>query len=146
MDFKSFIIESEKNMKDVRSTLLSIPKKYAALIQGYKFVFQPDNGLKNDPKHVGVINSDQKTVTIAAPWNYSREWVVLHEVAHLIWGKSISKEVQKKWIKICKSTSLKNNEKDIPEELFCHAFASTYVSNKMEKYNYPHWKNFIKNL
>ena len=36
MEFKNFLLESEKNMADVRATLLKIPAKHKALAKNYK--------------------------------------------------------------------------------------------------------------
>ena len=145
MTFKLFITEGEKNMKDASATLSSIPKKHAALVKGYKFCFQPDNTLKGDDKHVGIIDDEKKTITIAAPWNYSREWVLLHELAHILW-KNLAEEKKTEWIAICNATALSKDEKDVPEELFCHSYASVYCGNKSKRFDHPKWKNFIKKL
>ena len=143
MDFKSFIIESE-NMKDTRSTLSKLPSKHAALIKGYKFTFQPDSGLKNDEKHIGMIDDKKKTVTIAAPYIHSREFVVLHELAHLVWNQLLSKETQNKWHKLSKPYLKKL--KDTSEEIFCHFYANYHCANPVEKFDDNKLKNFIANL
>jgi hypothetical protein len=145
LNFRQFLIETSQTEKDIHETLRKLPKSHQKLIHGYKFNFQPGNTLKGDNSHVGVIDGSKKSVIISSPWNFPREWVFLHELAHLIW-MDLSKEKRKEWEEICRQTKLKKGEKDIPEELFCHSYSSTYCTNKVTKYNYPKWENFIKKL
>ncbi|MEI6422376.1 MAG: hypothetical protein WCP55_09170 [Lentisphaerota bacterium] len=144
MDFKNFIFENEKNMKDTRSTLSNIPKKHSALIKGYKFIFQPDNTLKKYKNHVGIIDDDKKTITIAAPYNYGREFVLLHELGHIVWKKFVSSDLQKKWHKIAKPYLEKLN--DTSEEIFCMIYANNHCKNKISKFEIPELNQFVNKI
>jgi hypothetical protein len=143
--FKLFFEASEEE-KNVKDTLNKLPKSHAALIKNYKFKWQKGNCLDGDNNHVGVINPKAKTITIAASYNFGREHIILHELAHKVWETFIinDSKLLKKWNKIVKTT--KNRPKQNKEELFCHAYSIYYCNNKVEKFNYPEWMQFIKNL
>ena len=140
MQFKIFLKESEK--KDVEETLSRLPEKHQKLLKGYKFKFENGSTLKKDGEHVGVIFKD--TIKIASPFYYSREHVLLHEIAHLIWAYGVSKEQKEEWNKLAKST--KDNKEKNHEESFCNAYASVYSKHTHETYNYPDWRKFILKL
>lgn len=142
MDFKDFLIESED--KDLKTTLAKLPKKHQKLLKGYEFKFQSGNSLTGDNGHVGVIDDHKKTITVAAPWFYPREFTVLHEVGHLVWKHCMDKNMKMQWSKIVKST--KNKQKDNDEELFCHAYAATYSKNSPDIHDHEKWTNFIRKL
>jgi|TARA_Y100000034_G_C6771931_1_gene344397 Zn-dependent peptidase ImmA (M78 family) len=146
MNFKVFFTESEKkkNLEDVNKTLKKLPKKYRNLFKGFKFKFEADNTLNGDDKHVGLIDTEKKTITIAAPWNYGREFTLLHEIGHLVWAHLLEDDLKKKWNNIAKNT--KNKMNDGLEELFCMAFANSFVKNKIGIHTHPKWENFIKEL
>ena len=141
MNFKQFI---ESKNPDLDATLHKLPKKIQALLKGYKYTFTPDNSLKNDKGHVGVIDKDKKTIIISAPWNYGRELALLHEVGHLVWENLVSKEQKKEWILIVRGT--KDKQDQSPEELFSFAFANHYVHMKVEIHSHPTWEKFIKKI
>jgi hypothetical protein len=142
MEFKQFI---ESQESDIEATLAKIPKKHKALVKGYKFKFQDGNTLKGDDGHVGVTDKDKKTITICAPYFYGRENVILHEIAHQIWEK-LSEKQHKKWAKIAKSTNMKKQDRQNPEELFCMAYSNEYAKHKHVVFDYPEWSKFIKSL
>jgi len=146
MNFKVFFIESEKrkNLDDVNKTLKKLPKKYRDLFKGFKFKFEADNTLNGDDEHVGLIDTEKKTITIAAPWNYGREFTLLHEIAHLVWANFLEDDLKKKWNNIAKNT--KNKMNDGLEELFCMAFANSFSKNKIGIHSHPKWEKFIKEL
>jgi len=144
MDFKNFITENEKNMKDTKATLASIPKKYAALIKGYKFIFQADNTLKGDKNHVGVIDDGKKTITIAAPYNYGREFTILHELAHLVWMHCVTEKNKKVWHSAAKPHL--NSLKDSSEEIFCMVFANVFCKNPVTKFAIPALEKVVKKI
>lgn len=146
MNFKNFLTESEKgkNLEDVNKTLKKLPKKYRDLFKGFKFKFEADNTLNGDNKHVGLIDTEKKTITIAAPWNYGREFTLLHEIGHLVWGRFLEDDLKKKWNTIVKNT--KNKMNDGFEELFCMAFANSLAKNKIGIHSHPKWEKFIKEL
>lgn len=136
--FESKLAEEDKN---IRGTLQKLPKAHRALVQGYKYELQQGNTLDGDDEHVGCIDDKKKTVFIAAPWCYGREFTFLHEVAHKVWNR-LSREQRKEWNNLAKKSSIK----ETAEELFCHAYAHTYSKNKLVKYNYPDWEKFVKGL
>jgi len=146
MNFKVFLTESEKkkNLEDVNKTLKKLPKKYRDLFKGFKFKFEADNTLNGDNEHVGLIDTEKKTITIAAPWNYGREFTLLHEIAHLVWGHFLEDDLKKKWNHMAKNT--KNKVNDGLEELFCMAFANSFAKNKIGIHTHPKWEKFIKEL
>lgn len=145
MDFRKFLSESEKkNMTDVKATLSKIPNAHKELTQKYNFKFEPDNTLKGSDEYVGELDTDKKDITVAAPWNYGREYAILHEIGHLVWEKFITPKLKKKWSELVKRT--KHKQEQNQEELFCMAYANTYAQNKIEIHNHDHWEEFIKNL
>jgi hypothetical protein len=141
--FKKYFKEDD----DVEKTLQRIPKSHRDLVDGYKFLFEPHNTLKDDPGHVGLIrNHPQKEIIIASPWRHPREYTMLHEVAHLVYEKYIrGTKLEKEWEKIVKST--RNKKKDeTAEELLCHAYANHYSEHKLVIHHHATWTKFIKNL
>lgn len=143
MQFRQFLIESE-NQTDVRHTLAKLPARHRSLVKPYRFVFQANNTINGDKEHVGIIDEKLRKITIAAPWNYGREYAMLHEIGHLIWKYRMDKDHMAQWSKIVKST--KNKQKQPDEELFSMAYANTYAKNKIEIHNHPQWERFIKKL
>ncbi len=144
--FKHFLLVelSKEQEKDIESSLAKLPKKHRELIKGYKFKFQPGNTLKGDGEHVGIINPVTKTVTIAAPWNYPREFTFLHELGHKVWEFFVNEKMRKEWDCIVKRT--KHKQKQNAEELFCMAYANHYAKNQIEIHNHPEWDKFVKKL
>jgi hypothetical protein len=142
MNFKDFLTESY--ISDVKKTLGKIPKKHASLLRGYKFKFEGGNELKGDKDHIGFIDEEKKLVTIAAPYNYGREFTLLHEIGHAVWKYFVSKELRKQWMSIVEKT--KHKQSQGAEELFAMAYANTYAKNKIEIHNHPEWESFIRNI
>ena len=142
MNFKRFLIES--HMSDVRKTLGKLPKKHSALLKGYKFKFENGNELKGDNEHIGFIDEDNKVVTISAPYNYGREFTLLHEIGHAVWKYFVIENLRKKWISIVEKT--KHKQSQGAEELFSMAYANAYVKNKIEIHFHPEWETFIRKL
>jgi len=141
--FKGFVKEDE----DVGKTIAKLPKRIQALVKGYKFLFEPGNTLHNDDGHVGIIvNKPKKIIRIAAPWRYSREFTVLHEIAHLVYEAYIrNTELEKQWSGVVKAN--KNRKKDEPdEENFCHAFAAYYCDHPPVVHHNEEWRNFMSKL
>ena len=138
LNFKLFLeqkmSEEDKNVKD---TLGNIPDSHRALVSGYKFNLQNGNTLDGDDKHVGFLDDKQKTIAVAAPWNYGREFTFLHEIAHRVWDQLLSKTERDQWQQICPEDS---------EEKFCMAYANFYVKNPIAKYNKSKWKKFIQGI
>ncbi len=156
MEFKAFIILTESYDKDLKETLGKIPALHRKLASRYKFLFQPGNELKGDGEHIGLIDDKNKTITVAAPWNYSRSFTILHEIGHLIWNGLLDDATKNKWRSLLDST-IKDHKKNIPpksrsalnqnaEELFCMSYAATYSKHPVETFNHPKWLEFIKKL
>ena len=141
MNFKEFLQETEQN-KDVESMLQKLPKRHQNLVKSYKFKYIPTNTLKNDKTHVGEIDEKGKTITVAAPWNYGREFTTLHEIAHMIWDYLLTDDEKENWKKIFK----KEKHKQGAEESFCMAYANTYASHKDVEHTHDTWEKFIKGI
>ena len=142
MEFRAFIEVTQECQKDINDTLKKIPKVHAALVKGYKYKFEPNNTLDGD--HVGEIDSSKKTIRVAAPWNYGRQYAFLHEIAHQVWDNIVDDDRKKTWQGIVKKTKHKQNQS--AEELFCMAYADFYAKNKIEIHLHPTWAKFIKSL
>ena len=142
MEFRQFI---ENYEQDIKETLSKLPKKHQNLVRGYKFKFQPGNTLKGDNDHIGVTDEEKKAITIAAPWNYGREFTFLHEVGHKIW-EGLSPEQQNKWTDIVKKTKMKKQDRQNAEELFSMSYANHYAKHKHVMFTYPEWEKFIKSI
>lgn len=148
INFKDYLtIREGKADEDVGRTLGKIPSAHRELVRGYKIVFQPGNGLKGDPKHVGLIDEKEKTITLAAPWNHSREYTLLHEVGHAVWKYVLDEEMKKKWAKMVESKKGKGQHLNQgAEETFCMLYAQYYAKNKLLKYDHPELLEFMKKL
>ena len=143
MTFIDYITESS-NMTDVRKTLSSLPVKHRRLVGGYNYVFQGNNTLKNDEKHVGLVDPKSKKITLAAPWSYSREFCLLHEIGHLVWAKYIDEKLAEEWADIVKTT--KQKMKDNDEEIFCMAYATHFAADKVAVHCHSQWDAFIRRI
>lgn len=140
--FKKYITEDEA----VEKTLAKLPAAHQKLAADYKFQFEGGNTLDGHEKHVGMVTTGKKVIRVAAPWNYGREFTVLHEIAHLVYDKFVrGTDLEKKWKAV--ADSVKANKKgEPPEELFCHAYASAYCKNPVVQWHHPKWVEFIKDL
>lgn len=141
--FKQFVTEDD----EVATTLGKLPPHHRLLVKGYKFLFEPHNTLKGDDGHVGmIVNQPKKVIRIAAPWNYGREFTVIHEIAHLVYEVYVrGTNVEKEWAKLALST--KDRKKDeSAEELFCHCYASMFVKYPPQIHHHPEWVDFMKRV
>ena len=151
MDFKKYLFGEEagqiKESGDVQETLAKLPKSHKKLLSGYKFSFQGGNTLKGDDGHIGSNDLHKKTIVVSAPWNYGREFALLHEIGHVIYMYLIGpcKHKTEQWKKVVRNTKAEKVNQDI-EELFCHAYANTYAKNKIVIHNHPTWEKFVKEL
>lgn len=148
MEFRQYISEGTEGENDVKKTLGRIPKAHRKLVDGYKFVFQPTNCLRGDNKHIGLIDEKNKTITIAAPWNYGREYTLLHEVGHAVWKYVLDDDKRAEWKKLLGPVR-KRNKKDLnqnDEEIFCMAYAQAYAKNGLEKYDHDDLVDFVREL
>jgi hypothetical protein len=141
--FRQFVEQSEEQEKNIKATIAKLPKSHAALIKGYKVKWGCDNVLGNgDDAHIGLVNPKTRTITISAPYNYGREFTFLHEIAHKVYERFMTKELLEEWKKILKNT--KEKMKQSPEELWCMAYANHFAKNKIVIHNHPEWDDFIK--
>lgn len=145
MNFKNFIIESNEYEKDIKRTIAKLPSKWQKLLKGYKFKFQPGNTLKGDDGHVGVLDPEKKTVTLAAPWRFGREFTLLHEFAHQVWA-TLSTDIKKEWKKIFNKANKKEHHQPSAEELFCMVFAASVCEHPPVTFHKKEWISFIKKL
>jgi len=143
MNFKEFLEKADSTEADVKESLGKLPKKHAALVKGYKFKFLSTNTL-SDGENIGFIDEEKKTITIASPWNYGREFTFLHEVGHAVWKYIVDRKKKKEWIEIVKRTKEKQDQND--EELFCMAYANEYANHQDVIHDHPEWSKFIKSL
>ncbi len=142
LTFRSFL-EADQNQKDFNDILNKLPKKHQSLVKNYKVKFQKNNTLNGDEKHVGYVDTDKEEVVIAAPWNYGRCFVILHEIAHLVY-ETLSQEQKNKWKEIAgkiKDKPIKNIE-----EFFCMIYANNFIKHKVKTYDYPSLYKFIDRL
>lgn len=149
MRFKDYIIsEGEEEEKDALRTLEKIPKEHAKLVKDYRIVFQSGNCLRGDDRHIGTIDEKNKTITIASPWNYGREYTLLHEVGHAVWKFLLDDEKRKEWKRILKSERSKGKShiKQDDEEIFCMTYAQHYAKNKLKKFDHEVLLNFVKKI
>lgn len=145
-------MESEEE-KDVKSLISKLPKRHQKLLNGFKVRLTPGNTLKNDKDNIGYIYG--RKIVVAAPWHYGRSLVALHEIAHLVWEKLMTKQLKKEWKKIISDT-MEEQKKKVPErsrnaldqnneEIFCMAYAANYAKHPPVTYVNKQWQDFITN-
>lgn len=142
ISFRTFF-ESTEEQQNIRDTLSRLPKSHRELIKGYRYEFQDGNTLRGDNDNVGYIDPEKKEIAIAAPWNYGREFTLLHELGHRVWAQ-LSPKWHRRWRYIVANTKHKQNQP--PEELFCMAYACYYAKNKITIHDHPAWHKFISGL
>jgi len=157
LNFKHFLESAEKEFKDdIKQTLNKIPASHKKLVHDYKFKSEGGNTLKGDQKHVGEIDEKKKHIKVAAPYNYSRETTILHEIAHAVWKFVLTPDLKKQWSHLLKKTKDEHKDKtnkaakdsldQNDEEIFCMSYANAYTKHKNATYNHDAWDNFIKAL
>lgn len=127
--------------QDIEKTLSKLPPSHAALVKGYQWKFHAGNTLNGDDKHVGYVDDAEREIAVAGPWNYGREFTILHEVAHKVWERFVSPEMRQQWAQIVAHT--KHKQEQEPEELFCMAYANHYAKNKIVIHSHKEWDQFI---
>lgn len=137
-NFKLFFEKTEEE-KNVQQLIKKLPAAHRKLLNGYKFKYQGGNTLKGDDGHIGVIFKDK--ITVAAPWNYGREWVTLHEIAHLVWENFCDKKWQQEWKKTVKKHTKRQKQNN--EELWCMAYACHFANHKIETHSHPAWDAYM---
>lgn len=150
MTFKEFMQNTsqsdgmDEEKRDIEKTLNKLPPSHHALVKGYRWKFHAGNTLNGDDQHVGYIDDADREIAVAGPWNYGREFTILHEVGHKVWEHFVSPEMKQHWHKIVAAT--KNRQDQEPEELFCMAYANHYAKNKIVIHSHHTWDDFIKRL
>lgn len=150
MNFKTFLENEEK--RNVEKLLSKLPEGHRKLLQGYKFRFTPGNTLNGDNQHIGYIHRDK--IVVAAPWNYSRSFTTLHEIAHLVWEYLMTKELKKEWAILLEKTKKdqmarfdrpeqKNALKQNDEEIFCMSYAACYSNHAPVIWHNTNWIKFM---
>jgi hypothetical protein len=153
MEFRVFLETEEK--KNVKNLLKMIPAGHRKLLDGYRFRYTPGNTLNGDKNHIGYIHHDK--IVVAAPWNYSRGFTTLHEIAHLVWEKLMTKELKKEWSKLVKETKKQQMAKfDRPaqkksldqedEEIFCMSYAAKYCNHAPAIWQNGGWFSFLDKI
>lgn len=150
MNFRQFLESEEK--RNVEKLLSTLPSGHKKLLQGYKFRYTPGNTLNGDNQHIGYIHKDK--IVVAAPWNYSRSFTTLHEIAHLVWEYLMSPKLRKEWSALVDKTkkeqmskfdkkaqkeALKQND----EEIFCMSYAATYSNHAPVVWYNADWHKFM---
>ncbi len=140
--FRKFFEQTKEQEANIKATLKKLPEAHRKLIGQYSFKWHGDNTLQGDDGHIGIVNPNDKTITIAAPWNYGREFTFLHEIAHKVFEQFMTEQMLAVWKKIIART--KNKMKQNAEELFCMAYANHFVKNKIVIHTHPEWDAYIK--
>lgn len=145
--FKNFLLETSVQT-EVKDTIEKLPKTHQALVKGYKFKFEGGCTLNGSDENIGMIhlnNDKKKEIHVAAPWNYGRQFAMLHEIAHLVYEKYMApnNSLKKKWKNVVNNTKNKKVNQSA-EELWCHAYANHFAKNKIEIHNHPEWEEFMK--
>jgi hypothetical protein len=150
MRFKEFMQQMMPNdgmdeeKRDIQKTLSKLPPSHAALVKGYRWKFHAGNTLNGDDEHVGYVDDGDKEIAVAGPWNYGREYTILHEVGHKVWDHFVNPQLRQEWTHIVANT--KNRQEQEPEELFCMAYANHYAKNKIVIHTHKEWEEFIARL
>ncbi len=140
--FKEFYRQSEEQKANIKATLDKLPESHRKLIDGYKIKWHHDNTLQGDDGHVGIVNPNKKTITIAAPWNYGREFTFLHEIGHKVFEAFMTDKLLDEWKKVV--TKHKDRMKQNLEELWCMNYANYFVKNKIVAHTHPEWEAYMK--
>jgi hypothetical protein len=141
--FKQFFEQTKEQEANIKATLKKLPISHRKLITKYDLKWHGDNTLKGDDDHIGVVNPKNKTITIAAPWNYGREYTFLHEIAHKVFEAFMTKEMFATWKKVLKSTKGEKMNQNA-EELWCMGYANYFAKNKIVIHTHPEWEAFMK--
>ena len=142
--FRLFCEQSEEQEANIKATLNKLPPSHRELVSHYKIKWHGDNTLKGDNGHIGIVNPNNKTITIAAPWNYGREFTFLHEIAHKVFERFMTKEMLAAWKKVLAQNP--NRMKQNAEELWCMNYANYFVKNKIMVHSHPEWEAYMKNF
>lgn len=136
--------EMDEEKADINRTLQKLPPSHAALVKGYRWKFHAGNTLNGDDDHVGYVDDREREIAISGPWNYGREFTILHEVGHKVWERFVPPKMKILWTQIVANTKNKQNQE--PEELFCMGYANHYAKNRIVIHDHPEWHEFVKNI
>jgi hypothetical protein len=143
MNFRMFIESESEEKENVNQLISNIPKRHQEILNKFKFLYTPKNTLKGDKGHIGYVY--KKKIVVAAPWNYSRKFTTLHEIAHMVWEHLVDKKLKTAWSRLVKQT--KNKQKQNDEELFCMAYACFYSGDHCPRiHDHEEWNKFISSL
>jgi hypothetical protein len=142
MDGFKYFLEQSEQINNIKYTLSKLPKSHAALVKSYKLKWTCGVTLHNDDQHVGLLDPNNKTITICSPWNYGKEYTFLHEIGHLVFSKFCSPKWKEKWAKIIKKNI--NRQKQNNEELWCMCYANHFVKNQIVAHTHPAWESYMK--
>lgn len=150
--FAKFLAESDilietRIREETKEVINRLPKTFQNLLKGYKFKFYRNCTLFGSKDNIGMVhlnNEKKKEIHVAAPWNYSRSFALLHEIAHIIFEKYVldNKELKNNWQKIVDNTKNKLNQS--AEELWCHNFANYFSTHKVVFHTHPQWEKYMK--
>lgn len=146
MSFKLFIEQEED--KDILKTLNKIPSDHSDLIKGYHVKLVAGNTLDNDDEHIGYMDKNPKEIVVASPWNYGREFTLLHELGHRVY-ETLDNKIKQEWSKIVKQVKSNEPSKELnqsEEELFCMIYAQHFTDTKLKKFDFPKLLNFIHRI
>ena len=153
MNFRLFLETEEED--NVNKLLAALPEGHRKLLNGYKFKYTPGNTLDGDNEHIGYIFKNR--IVVAAPWNYSRAFTTLHEIAHLVWEQLMNKKLREEWNELVKNTKQKQIDKfkhrdqkyalkQNAEEIFCMSYAAHHCTHAPAIWMNDEWDKFIDNL
>ena len=144
--FRQFYELTQEQESNIKDTLKKLPPAHQALVGQYKIKWHGDNTLAGDDGHIGIVNPNTNTMTIAAPWNYGREYTFLHEVGHKVWEKFIGPYPERvaEWKKILAQNP--HRMKQNAEELWCMNYANHFAKNKIVVHTHPAWEAYMKNF
>ena len=142
--FRLYLEADEEAMSDLKKTLSKLPKSHRDLVKDFDWAFEPGDTLKDFPGHIGRMDPEKKRITVAAPWNYGREYAILHEIGHLVWAAYVDDSRKQEWERIVRATGRKQRQN--PEELFAMAYATTYAKNKVLIHAHKTWDQFVRQI
>lgn len=149
MNFKKYLKTSEKEEeKNLTKTLSKLPDHHKKLIDGYNI--KNVNKTTLDGENVGLLCKNN--ITISNSWNYGKEFILLHEIGHVVWEKLLSKKDKKIWKNLITTTKKEQKEKNKNnkslnqnyEELFCMSYATKYAKHPSVVFYNEKWLKFIE--
>ncbi len=140
-------LEQEED-KDILKTLSNLPQDHSDLIKGYRVKLVAGNTLDNDDEHIGYMDKSPREIVVASPWNYGREFTLLHEIGHRVY-ETLDNKSRQDWAKIVKQVKSNEQNKELnqsDEELFCMIYAQHFTATKLKKFDFPRLLDFIQRI